>query len=133
MATHLYPQQCPPLENCGKLEGSAVATNTRLRVAIWDSESGKEHVLRAWVMADNADPRWVTHGVAVTTRSPSELAYDESLSRQFISLPKSGASDTVSGDVLAPGGTTIGADGLVGSCWDNRVFILLSFQAVASD
>ena len=117
-----------PEPNCGALVGPRVATNARLRVAIWNSSNRRLHVFRAWVSADNTNPRWITDAVAVTTSGPRRFAVVRGW--QYQKVPSGPAWKAVPKpeQALAPAGIPLGALGAIGGCWSNKDITLLKFK-----
>jgi hypothetical protein len=113
--------------NCEDPTGRAVAENVRLRVAIHDSSDSARHVVRGWVSANNAVPRWVTDAVVIRTRAGTALVLDSQLSGIYQRVP-SNAPTVITKDVLEHAGQSLGTEGNVGSCWENRVYIVLTFR-----
>ena len=119
-----------PEPKCERLVGPTIARHTTVRVAIWDSPNKRLHVLRAWVYADNSEPKWVTDAVAVLTEKPRTLELRPSLSSQYSYEPPMYRSKPPlpSRAIVEPGGMLLGGNGLLGSCWQNRFSLLLAFS-----
>lgn len=112
------------------LTGPYVATDTRLRVAIWNSSDNHLHIVRAWLTAKNAYPTWITDAIAVLTPNVTTLEPDSSISREYSKLsPQFHTNPTINVEsLLLYPGMLIGGNGLVGSCWNNRYYFVLGFR-----
>jgi hypothetical protein len=108
----------------------AVARNTRLSVAIWNSVNKHDHVIRAWLSADNASPPWITDAVQVSTNHAGTLEFDRYGSSLYSVLPRGYAPPRPldSASAMQPTGMLVGPGGLLGSCWQNRVYVVLEFR-----
>lgn len=106
-----------------------LATNVRLRLAVWSAPEGRLHVIRAWIASDSTTPRWITDAVAVRTDASTRLAFDPHASWQYAYLPLGfrGRPALNSTDVLKPGGMKVG-HGWIGGCYANRVYVILFFN-----
>ena len=128
----LIENSAAPQPNCNRLEGVTIAENSHLRAGVWNSSDGKLHVIRVWLFASNTNPRWVTDAVAVTTDGTVELELDPKLSYVYSKEPAGFDTSPAlrSKAVLQPGGMPVGHGdrGLIGSCWENRFFVVLLFQ-----
>ena len=113
--------------DCQAPDGLSVAVNTRLRVGVWRNGGGKRHIIRAWVSANNAFPRWVTDAVLVRTHDKARLVLDIRHSQIWRDAPAT-ATKRLSAKVLSPAGMAIGTDGALGSCWENRNWVALVFR-----
>jgi len=116
--------------NCAIPVGSSVAQNTRVRLAVWDSTNRAIHVIRAWLEANNAHPRWVTDAVAIVTQPGVRLQLDPSHSHIYspASPEYSKKLHLANDDILDPAGMQLGPNGVVGSCWSDRFYLVLSFD-----
>ncbi|HSZ05438.1 MAG TPA: hypothetical protein VK778_09590 [Solirubrobacteraceae bacterium] len=118
-----------PEPNCEQLVGSTIAKHTTVRVAIWDSPDKHLHIIRAWVYAENAQPTWITDAVAVVTERADTLHFVPSLSSQYSESPMYRSRPPLtSSAIVEPGGMSLGGDGLLGSCWQNRFILFLTFR-----
>jgi hypothetical protein len=119
-----------PEHDCNELVGGTIATHTTVRVAIWDSPDLKLHIVRAWIYAANAEPRWVTDAVAVLTEKSRRLTLIPSASSQYSEKPAQFLQHpALTSDALVePAGMLLGADGRLGSCWENRFVVLPVFR-----
>jgi len=115
------------VDDCHRPRGERTATNVRLRLRVWSQPRARRHVVRGWILADNAYPSWVTDAVLVLTPSPTMLRMDPKDSSSFRVAPAPSRLPVTSA-VAQPGGMLIGRDGLLGSCFDNRVYLLVSFR-----
>jgi hypothetical protein len=118
-----------PTPHCA-LSGPYVATDTRLRVAVWNSTDDHLHVIRAWLSAKNARPAWITDAVAVLTLNATTLEPDSSISRELSrGSPQFHNEPTINvAPLLVYPGMLVGGNGLVGSCWNNRYYVALGFR-----
>jgi hypothetical protein len=119
-----------PEPNCSQLVGPSIAQDTTARIAIWNSPNRRLHVIRGWLFASNAQPTWVTDAVAVITEGPRTLELIPSLSSQYSQLPaRYHRHIPLKNDaILQPAGMRLEDNGLLGSCWQNRVAIFLLFR-----
>ena len=118
-----------PEPNCAVLAGSTIAKHTTVRIAVWDSPDKRLHVVRAWVYAENAQPTWITDAVAVVTERADTLHFVPSLSSQDSESPMYHSRPPLtSSAIVEPGGMSLGGSGLLGSCWQNRFVLFLTFQ-----
>ena len=114
--------------HCSTSVGQPVAQNTRVRLAPWQSADRRLHVFRAWVSADNAQPRWVTAAAAVVTTKPTTLRLDPMASWQYSKRSPYASSPALrSRAILEPAGMLVGS-GSVGSCWQDRFVLALAFR-----
>jgi hypothetical protein len=118
-----------PTPRCA-LSGPYVATDTRLRVAVWNSTDDHLHVIRAWLSATNTQPAWITDAVAVLTPNATTLEPDSSISRELSKLsPQFRSEPTINVEsLLVYPGMLVGGNGLVGSCWNDRYYLALGFR-----
>lgn len=126
----LVDNDAAPQPDCRNLSGPSIATNTRARLTVWDSADKKLHIVRAWVLADNAQPKWVTDAVAVTSSKPVTFQLDPAASWQYSKLSRRYATMPPLQDssILASAGMVVGDHGLLGSCWGNQVVLRLVFS-----
>jgi hypothetical protein len=118
-----------PEPNCASLTGATIARHTTVRVAIWDSPNKRLHIIRAWVFAENTQPTWITDAVAVVTEHGGTLQLTPSLSSQYSESPTYRSRPPLtSSAIIEPGGMSLGGDGLLGSCWQNRFVLFLTFH-----
>jgi hypothetical protein len=112
-----------------KLSGATVARDARMILKIWNSRDNRLHILRAWLMASNLSPHWVTDAAAVITRMPTTLEPDPSLSREYAKSSHTYRNAPLidAQRALDPFGMQIG-DGRVGSCWDDRHYLTLALR-----
>ena len=123
----LADNNASPVQDCARPAGPSVARNTRLRVAVWDDSTKKRHVVRAWVTADNADPKWVTDVIAIRSEDAAQLSFNRQASWSYQQIPRPRIRE-MTGSVLESGGMHLGKNGDVGSCWDNRIYLVLAFD-----
>ena len=114
-------------KNCDSPSGPTVADNTRLRTVVWDSPDGRRHVVRSWVEANNSTPAWVTDAIIVTTPEHNALTFDTHRSGVYARKPSTGLTP-VSTQIFQSAGGLLGVAGKLGSCWDNREYVLLVFN-----
>lgn len=117
----------PDTSDCSNPGGSTVANNARLRVTVWQSLHGDRHVIRTWISADNASPRWITDAVEVDTPVRSRLVFNAHKSGSYAQIPKQ-VPDVMTNSVIQPAGWLLGVDGVFGSCWTNRQYMILPFE-----
>jgi hypothetical protein len=116
---------------CGRLTGETITDTARLRLAVWDSPDRHLHVIRAWLAANNTQPRSVTDAVAVETATAQHLVLD----RADSSVNQPGrrayhAMSLPSGDAFASPGLLVNGTGRVGSCWFDRAYYHLVFKQI---
>ncbi len=120
-----------PERNCARPAGPTIATHTTVRVAVWDSPNKRLHSIRAWVYAESAQPTWITDAVAVVTERADTFHFVPSLSSQYSESPMyQSRPPLTSNAIVEPGGMSLGRDGLLGSCWQNRFVLFLTFRQV---
>jgi hypothetical protein len=115
--------------HCG-LSGPSVAIGTRLELGVWNSPDNHLHVIRGWLSAANTTPRWITDAVAVVTSNPTTLEPDSSISREFSWLNPHYSGDPVTNveSVLIYPGLSLNGNGVIGSCYDNTVYLTIAFR-----
>jgi hypothetical protein len=120
----------PEQSDCSKLVGPTIATNTRVRLTIWNSPSNHLHIVRGWISADNAYPKWITDTAAVITSKAMPLSFDPEDSWQYSITPGQFAHEAPlpNQDFFDAGGMELSSDGLLGSCWANRWAFHLAFH-----
>lgn len=110
--------------------GPPIARDAKLQMTIWNSIDAKHHVVRAWISASNTKPKWITDAVAIDTKTPATLDADPTRSVTFSYSSKKYRNwrklDNVQ-EVLDPSGVKI-ADGKIGSCWNDRVYMIIAFN-----
>ena len=79
----------PEQSNCSKLVGPTIATNTRVRLTIWNSPNNRLHIVRGWISADNVSPQWITDAAAVITAKAAPLSFDPGDSLAIFNFTKS--------------------------------------------
>jgi hypothetical protein len=128
---HVYiANEAPSERNCSDLTGPTIATNTRVRVTVWNSSNEHLHVIRGWISADNSYPKWITDAAAVITLEAAPLSFDPVDSWQYSISPSQFAKETPlpNQDFFDAGGMELSSDGLLGSCWSNRWSIVFAFH-----
>jgi hypothetical protein len=128
---YLYVANDAPQEpNCNKLEGKTIATNTRIRLVVWNSPNNRLHIVRGWISADNAYPKWITDAAAVITFKAAPLSFDPADSWQYSISPSQFAKEAPlpNQDFFDAGGMALSSDGLLGSCWANRWAMVFAFH-----
>jgi hypothetical protein len=127
----LYAANDAPEEpNCKDLVGSTIAKNVRIRLAVWNSANNRLHVVRGWISADNAYPKWITDAAAVITSKAAPLSFDATDSWQYSLSPSQFAKEAPlpNQDFFDAGGMELSSDGLLGSCWANRWAMVFAFH-----
>jgi hypothetical protein len=119
-----------PEPNCNDLVGSTVAKNARIRLVVWNSPSDHLHVIRGWISADNANPKWITDAAAVITTEAAPLSLDPADSWQYSISPSQFAkkASLPNQDFFDAGGMALSSGGLLGSCWANRWAMVFAFR-----
>ena len=126
----LYVANDAPQEpNCADLIGPTIAKNTRIRLTVWNSPNSHRHIIRGWISADNAYPKWITDAVAVITSKASPLLFDPKDSWQYSITPSKFAHEAPlpNQDFFDAGGMELSSNGLLGSCWANRWAMVFAF------
>jgi hypothetical protein len=120
----------PQQSNCSELVGPTVATNTRIRLTVWNSPNNRLHVVRGWISADNAYPKWITDAAAVITAKAAPLSFDPADSWQYSIFPSKFAHEAPlpNQTFFDAGGMPLSSKGLLGSCWSNRWAMVLAFN-----
>jgi hypothetical protein len=116
---------------CGRLTGGTITDTARLRLAVWDSPDHHLHVIRAWLAANNIQPRWVSDAVAVATDTAQRLVLDRANSS--VNQPGRRAYHAMAlprGNLFTSPGLLVNRTGRVGSCWFDRVYYHLVFGQV---
>jgi hypothetical protein len=128
---YLYvANDAPEQSDCNKLEGNTIATNTRIRLVIWNSPNNRLHVVRGWISADNAHPKWITDAVAVITSKAAPLSFDSNYSWQYSTSPSQFAHEAPlpNQTFFDAGGMPLSSNSLLGSCWANRWAMVFTFH-----
>jgi hypothetical protein len=120
----------PEQPNCNRLVGKTIATNARIRLVIWNSPNNRLHVVRGWISADNAHPKWITDAAAVITSKAAPLSFDPADSWQYSISPSQFAHEAPlpNQDFFDAGGMPLSSNGLLGSCWANRWAMVFAFH-----
>jgi hypothetical protein len=84
-------------------------------------------VIRSWITAANAYPRWITDAVAVTTEPSSRLVLDQKDSSYYLERTKD-HYPLKTNKALRSAGMQIGTGGLFGSCWSDREGYIFVFE-----
>ncbi len=118
----------PPNEDdCRSLVGPRVATNVRVRVALWESPDWRRHVIRVWIEGGPGTyPAWVTDAVPVLTTTATELQLVPAMSQQTIgNILDPVKWERLKGDsIMLTGGLQLGK---LGACEANRRYLSLIF------
>jgi hypothetical protein len=119
-----------PEPDCNDLVGGTIAKNARIRLAVWNSPSNRLHVVRGWISADNANPKWITDAAAVITAKAAPLTFDPTDSWHYSAAPARFAKQVSlpNQTFLDAGGMELGSSGLLGSCWSNRWILVFAFH-----
>jgi hypothetical protein len=128
---HLYiANEAPSEPNCSDLTGPTIATNTRVRIVVWNSANERFHVVRGWISADNTYPKWITDAAAVLTSEAAPLSFDPADSWQYSISPSQFAKEAPlpNQDFFDAGGMELSSNGFLGSCWSNRWSMVFAFR-----
>ena len=116
-------------DNCNDARKPWIAHNSRLRIAVWESQDRRLHVIRVWLDADNTYPRWVTDAIAAVTTVPTDLTLDRTRSEDpAVDLFPPKHQPPPFSDPLQTSGMLIGEEGLVGNCSLPTQRLVLAFK-----